>query len=49
VRFVRKHQGDAAAALTRGLLFVALVLRGLAFRGERGRSYRSAARALLRP
>jgi N-acetylglucosaminyl-diphospho-decaprenol L-rhamnosyltransferase len=48
VRFVRKHQGGAAAALTRVLLLVALVLRGLAFRGERGRSYRSAARALLR-
>jgi N-acetylglucosaminyl-diphospho-decaprenol L-rhamnosyltransferase len=49
VRFVRKHQGGAAAALTRALLLVALLLRGLAFRGERGRSYRSAARALLRP
>jgi GT2 family glycosyltransferase len=49
VRFVRKHQGGAAAALTRVLLLIALVLRGLAFRGDRGRSYRSAARALLRP
>lgn len=49
VRFMRKHHGSRAAAVTRGLLFVALVLRGLAFRGERGRSYRGAARALLRP
>lgn len=49
VRFVRKHQGPRAAALARGLLLAALVLRGAAFRGERGRSYRAAARALLRP
>ena len=48
VRFVRKHQGAAAAGLARGLLLVALVLRGAAFRGERGRSYRAAARGLLR-
>jgi N-acetylglucosaminyl-diphospho-decaprenol L-rhamnosyltransferase len=49
VRFVRKHQGAAAAAVTRALLVVSLALRGLAFRGERGRSYRQAARGLLRP
>jgi N-acetylglucosaminyl-diphospho-decaprenol L-rhamnosyltransferase len=48
VRFVRKHQGVAAASLARLLLLVALVLRGAAFRGERGRSYRAAARGLLR-
>ena len=48
VRFVRKHQGAGAASLARGLLLVSLVLRGLAFRGERGRSYRAAARGLLR-
>lgn len=48
VRFVRKHHGAAAAALTRGLLLLALALRGAAFRGERGRSYREAARGLLR-
>jgi hypothetical protein len=49
VRFVRKHQGAGAAALTRALLFVALVLRGIVFRSERGASYRAGARALLRP
>ena len=49
VRFVRKHQGAGAAAFTRALLVAALVLRGLLFRGERGRSYRRAARGLLRP
>ena len=49
VRFVHKHQGAAAGAATRVLLLVVLVLRGLVFRGERGRSYRGAARALLRP
>jgi GT2 family glycosyltransferase len=49
VRFVRKHEGPGAAALTRVLLFVALLGRGLLFRGERGRSYRQAARGLLRP
>jgi hypothetical protein len=48
VRFVRKHQGAAAGALARALLLVALVLRGAAFRGDRGRSYRAAARGLLR-
>jgi N-acetylglucosaminyl-diphospho-decaprenol L-rhamnosyltransferase len=48
VRFVRKHQGAGAAAATRVLLLVALAVRGIAFRGERGRSYRDAARGLLR-
>jgi hypothetical protein len=48
VRFVRKHQGRSAGELTRALLLVSLLLRGLAFRGERGRSYRRAARALMR-
>jgi N-acetylglucosaminyl-diphospho-decaprenol L-rhamnosyltransferase len=49
VRFVRKHEGAAPAALTRVLLVVALTVRGLLFRGKRGRSYRQAARGLLRP
>ena len=49
VRFVRKHEGSGPAALTRVLLVVALVVRGLLFRGKRGRSYRQAARGLLRP
>lgn len=49
VRFVRKHHGAGPGAVTRALLVLALALRGLAFRGERGRSYREAARGLLRP
>jgi N-acetylglucosaminyl-diphospho-decaprenol L-rhamnosyltransferase len=48
VQFVRKHHGRSAAELTRSLLLVSLLLRGLVFRGERGRSYRRAARALMR-
>jgi N-acetylglucosaminyl-diphospho-decaprenol L-rhamnosyltransferase len=49
VRFVRKHEGARAARLTRSLLVVSLALRGLAFRGERGRAYRRAMRSLLGP
>jgi N-acetylglucosaminyl-diphospho-decaprenol L-rhamnosyltransferase len=48
VRFVRKHHGRAAGELTRGLLLVSLLVRGLVFRGDRGRSYRQAAWALIR-
>jgi GT2 family glycosyltransferase len=48
VRYVRKHHGDGAAARTRAMLVASLALRGLVFRGERGRTYRQAARALLR-
>ena len=48
VRFVRKHHGARAAALSRVLLLSSLVVRGVVFRGERGRSYRDAARGLLR-
>jgi len=48
VRFVRKHHGNRAAALTRVVLLGSLALRGVLFRGERGRTYRQAARALLR-
>ena len=48
VRFVRKHRGPRAAAATRVLLLTSLAVRGLVFRGERGRTYRQAARALLR-
>jgi N-acetylglucosaminyl-diphospho-decaprenol L-rhamnosyltransferase len=48
VRFVRKHEGAGAAAATRVLLVAALLFRGLLFRGDRGRSYRQAARGLLR-
>lgn len=48
VRFVRKHHGTGSAARARALLLAALVARGALFRGERGRSYRRAARGLLR-
>ena len=48
VRFVRKHHGNRAAALTRVVLLGSLALRGVLVRGERGRTYRQAARALLR-
>jgi len=46
VRWFHKHRGAREAARARGLLAVALRLRGLVFRGERGRMYRDAARAL---
>jgi N-acetylglucosaminyl-diphospho-decaprenol L-rhamnosyltransferase len=46
VRFFAKHHGPRAAARARRLLLVALRLRGLVFRGERGRMYRDAARSL---
>jgi GT2 family glycosyltransferase len=46
LRFLAKHRGGAAAERARRLLRVALVLRGLVFRGERGRTYRDAARWL---
>jgi len=46
LRFFAKHRGRRAAARARRLLLVALRLRGLLFRGERGRMYRDAARSL---
>jgi N-acetylglucosaminyl-diphospho-decaprenol L-rhamnosyltransferase len=46
VRWFEKHRGRGEAARVRRLLVVALRLRGLVFRGERGRMYREAARAL---
>jgi GT2 family glycosyltransferase len=46
VRWFAKHHGPREAARARRLLLVALRLRGLVFRGERGRMYREAARAL---
>ena len=46
VRWFAKHRGSRETARVRGLLAVALRLRGLVFRGERGRMYRDAARAL---
>ncbi len=46
LRFFAKHHGLRAAERARKLLRLSLVLRGLLFRGERGRSYRDAARWL---
>jgi N-acetylglucosaminyl-diphospho-decaprenol L-rhamnosyltransferase len=48
IRFLAKHHGDAYAERARSLLLWALRLRGLLFRGERGRMYRDAARMLSR-
>jgi GT2 family glycosyltransferase len=45
-RWFAKHRGPSEAERARRLLVVALRLRGLLFRGERGRMYREAARAL---
>jgi len=44
--FLDKHRGARNAAAARRLLATALTLRGLVFRGERGRSYRDTARWL---
>ena len=46
VRWFEKHRGPKQAAWARRLLLAALRLRGLLFRGERGRMYRDAARVL---
>jgi N-acetylglucosaminyl-diphospho-decaprenol L-rhamnosyltransferase len=46
VRFMAKHHGLRAAERTRRLLRIALVVRGIVFRGDRGRAYRDAARWL---
>ena len=43
LHFLRKHRDDAYADRARRLLLVALRLRGLVFRGERGRMYREGA------
>jgi GT2 family glycosyltransferase len=43
LRFLAKHRGARDAERARRLLHVALRLRGVAFRGERGRMYRDAA------
>jgi N-acetylglucosaminyl-diphospho-decaprenol L-rhamnosyltransferase len=44
--FLEKHHGDREAERARRMLRAALVLRGLVFRGERGRMYADAARWL---
>ncbi len=46
VQFFGKHHGARQAARVRRLLLAALRLRAALFRGERGRMYRDAARAL---
>ena len=43
LRFFAKHRGRRSAERLRRLLQVALLLRGVLFRGERGRMYRDAA------
>jgi GT2 family glycosyltransferase len=43
LRFLAKHRGLAYARRARRLLLVSMRLRGLVFRGERGRTYRDAA------
>ena len=46
LRVLMKHSGARPAERTRRILVVALTLRGLLFRGERGRMYADAARWL---
>jgi N-acetylglucosaminyl-diphospho-decaprenol L-rhamnosyltransferase len=46
VRFLAKHRGEREAERARRLLVLALRLRGLLFRGKRGRDYADAARFL---
>ena len=46
LRFLRKHRGLAYAEHARRLMLVALRLRGVLVRGERGRTYREGARWL---
>lgn len=43
LRFLAKHHGERQAEHARRLLHAALLLRGVLFRGERGRMYREAA------
>ena len=43
LRFLEKHRGVRVAERARRMLIVALRLRGLLFRGERGETYRDAA------
>jgi hypothetical protein len=43
VRFMTKHHGVRTGERTRRLLRASLLLRGVVFRGDRGRSYRDAA------
>ncbi len=46
LRFLTKHRGAQEAERARRLMLAALRMRGLVFRGDRGRQYRDAARWL---
>ena len=46
VRWFAKHRGRGQAAAARAVLLAGLSVRGLLYRGERGRAYREAARSL---
>ena len=46
VRFLAKHRGAREAERARKVLITSLLLRGVLFRGERGRAYREGARRL---
>jgi GT2 family glycosyltransferase len=46
LQFLRKHRGERVAERARRVMLWGLRLRGLLFRGERGRAYRDAARWL---
>ncbi len=49
LRFFAKHHGRRAAERARRLLRASLLLRGVLFRGERGRAYRETARLASAP
>jgi N-acetylglucosaminyl-diphospho-decaprenol L-rhamnosyltransferase len=49
LRFLTKHRGEAYAERARRLLLWSLRLRGVLFRGDRGRMYRQAARIAAQP
>jgi GT2 family glycosyltransferase len=46
LRFLRKHRGSRVAERARRVMLWGLRLRGLLFRGDRGRAYRDVARWL---
>jgi hypothetical protein len=46
VRFLAKHRGPKEAERARRLLLASLRLRGVVFPGQRGRTYKEAARWL---
>ena len=46
LRFLAKHRGAAAAERARRVMVAGLLMRGLAWRGERGRAARETARWL---